>query len=154
MHGQLITSLLISLFYHLYYNVISLTGLIITLPLCLLLSFFHNKRLVSIMHERSIILHLLICFQSKYNKSNMSKNHTSTFVYYLIFAKMEFHFYLEKNWSGQNQSSRTISAGPDVNASELNDNCTIQCAFRLVLQFSLTLSLGHLFTEMSSAAKS
>ena len=27
---------------------------------------------------------------------------------------MEFYFYLEKNWSGQNQSSRNISAGPII----------------------------------------
>ena len=28
-----------------------------------------------------------------------------------------------------------------------------QCTFRLVSQFSLTLSLGHLFTEMCEATK-
>ena len=25
---------------------------------------------------------------------------------------MEFHFYLEKNWSSQNRSNQTVSAGP------------------------------------------
>ena len=45
-----------------YYNVISLTGLIIILPLYVLLGFLYNKHLVSIMRGRPIILHLLICF--------------------------------------------------------------------------------------------
>ena len=47
-----------------------------------------------------------------YNKPKKSKNHTSTFVYCLLFAKIKFYFYLEKNWSSQNRSSQTVSAGP------------------------------------------
>ena len=33
------------------------------------------------------------------------------------------------------------------------DNSITQCTFRLLSQFSLTLSLGHLFTEMCDAIK-
>ena len=44
MHGRPITlPLLISFIYHLHYNIISLTGLKVTLPLCLLLSYLHNR---------------------------------------------------------------------------------------------------------------
>ena len=49
---------------------------------------------------------------AQYNNPNKSENHTSTFVYCLLVVKIEFHFYLEKNWYGQNQSSQTISTGP------------------------------------------
>ena len=31
------------------------------------------------------------------------------------------------------------------------DNCITECTFRLVSQFSLTLSLGHLFIEVCDA---
>ena len=36
---------------------------------------------------------------------------------------------------------------------KLDDSYIIQCAFRRVSQSSLTLSLDHLFTEMSDATK-
>ena len=38
---------------------------------------------------------------------------------------------------------------------KLTDNCSCitQCTFRLVSQFSLTLLLGHLFTEMCETTK-
>ena len=34
-----------------------------------------------------------------------------------------------------------------------NDSCITQCTFRLVSQFSLNLSLGHLFPEMYDTTK-
>ena len=39
------------------------------------------------------------------------------------------------------------------NTLQLNDRWVIRCIFRLVSQFSLTLSLGNLFTEMCDTAK-
>ena len=35
----------------------------------------------------------------------------------------------------------------------LKDSCITQCTFKLVSQFTLTLSLGHLFTEMCEPTK-
>ena len=72
------------------FNVISLTSLKIALPICLLLSFLHNR---------------IPCKNNAWaddnltppNKPNKSKNHTSNFLYYLLFVKMEFYFYLDKN---------------------------------------------------------
>ena len=40
-----------------------------------------------------------------------------------------------------------------LNTLQLNDRWVIQCIFRLVSQFSLTLSLGNLFTETCHTAK-
>ena len=54
---------------------------------------------------------LFLSIIAKYNKPNKSKNHTDTFVYYLLLVKMECYFYLEKNWSSQNQSSWNVSTG-------------------------------------------
>ena len=63
----------------------------------------------------SMILHLLIYFSIYYSKPNKSKNHTRTFVQYLrTICKNGSSFYLEKNQSSQNRSSRTVSAGPVV----------------------------------------
>ena len=36
---------------------------------------------------------------------------TLALLFIICFVKMDFHFYLEKNWSSQNWSSRTVSAG-------------------------------------------
>ena len=99
-----------------YCNVITVAGLKITLPLYLLFSFLHNR--ISCKHNACTVdnltpldmLFLSISYSFIY-KPNKSKNHTSTFVYYLLFVKMEVHFYL-RNWFGQNQSSQTVSAGP------------------------------------------
>ena len=57
---------------------------------------------------------LFLSIITKYNKPNKYKNNTSTFAYYLLYVKMEFNIYLEKNLCGQNRSSRTVSAGPDI----------------------------------------
>ena len=46
-----------------------------------------------------------------------------------------------------------ISMGYHLNTSLLNDSRITQCTFRLVSRFSLTLSLGHLFTEMCDTTK-
>ena len=35
----------------------------------------------------------------------------------------------------------------------MTDSCITQCTFRLVSKFSLTLSLDHLFTEISDTTK-
>ena len=79
----------------------------ITLPFCLLLSFLHNR--IPCRHNAWAANNLapldmvFLSIITEYNKCNKSKNHTSTFVYYLHFVEMESNFYLEKNWSGQNQ---------------------------------------------------
>ena len=124
--------LLISFFYQLYYNVISQIGLNITLPLCLILSFLHNR--IPCMHSTwasDNLTPLDMPFLSKV------QNHTRTFIYYLLFVEMDFHFYLEKNWSGQNQSSRTVSAGP-VSWYMANN------AFSFALVMATTDCLQHL----------
>ena len=98
MHGRQITSpLLISLFYQLYYNVISLTSLKTTLPLCLLLNFLHNKHLVSILRGQPMILYLLICFFYLNIISLTSSKITLALLSIAYFLqKMEFHFTLRK----------------------------------------------------------
>ena len=80
---------LISFFYQLYCNVISLSDLKIVLPLCLLLLFAQQNgylvRAINWMCGQPINLKLLICYSIYYNlissnKPNKSKNHTNTFV--------------------------------------------------------------------------
>ena len=72
------------------------------------------------MHRRLIIFHLIISlfyllYHNNYKKLYKSKDHPSTFVYYLVaFCKMEFCFYLEKQWSGLNLTNRTICYGLDI----------------------------------------
>ena len=107
--------LLISPFYQLCYNVISLAGLKIILTLSLLLSFLHNR----IPHKHNVwaadnlaSIYISICFFC--NKPSKSKNHTSTFVYYLLFVKWKLTFTLRKGYFSQNQSSQTVSAGPEL----------------------------------------
>ena len=56
-----------------------------------------------------ILLSLAVTHYHMSDEPNKSKCYTSTFVYYV---KIEFNFYLEKYWSGQNQSSRTVFTGP------------------------------------------
>ena len=46
-----------------------------------------------------------------------------------------------------------ILSGYHLNTSQLNDGCITQCTFRLILQFSLILSLDGLFTEMCGTTK-
>ena len=49
------------------------------------------------MHGQLIILHLFdMPFLSIIPKPNKSKDHTTTFVYYFLFVKIEFHFTLRK----------------------------------------------------------
>ena len=48
---------------------------------------------------------------------------------------MEFYFYLEKNWSGQNWSSRTISAGPEAKKNKYG---LTERIVRIEKQFSFT----------------
>ena len=104
MHGQSITSsLLIFLLSVLYYNITSLTGLKISLLLCLLISILHgritcehNNKLNMWVADNIAPLDILFIYYSLYNKLNKSKNHTSTFVYHLLFVKLEFYFHLEK----------------------------------------------------------
>ena len=57
------------------YNVISLTGLKIQLPICLLLSFLHNRIPYKNMHGRLTILYHLIYNFIYYSKPNKSKSH-------------------------------------------------------------------------------
>ena len=42
---------------------------------------------------RSLLLSTIVLND---NKPNKSEDHTSTFIYYLLFVKNEFHLYLEK----------------------------------------------------------
>ena len=86
-------------------------------PLCLLLSFCATEYFVCItmnkMRGQPIILHLLICLfyllQLNIISLTVPKPHQNFL--YLPFAKWNFVFTLRKNWSGQNRSSRTDSAG-------------------------------------------
>ena len=60
-------------------------------------------------------LHLLICFfylPCLNIISLTSPKITLAFLFFLLFVKIELYFYLKKNWSSQNQSSRTVFAGP------------------------------------------
>ena len=104
----------------------SLTGLKIILPLCSLLSFLHNRtpcehnnKLNAWMVDNLAPLDMLCPYYSMLNKS---KNHTSTFIYYLLFCKNGIYFYLEVNWSGQNQSNQTASADPDWQLATSSEN--------------------------------
>ena len=95
--------MLIWLVYLLLCDVLSLSNLQITLALCLLLSFFTIEHLYSIKHScvcgRPIIFHFIIClfYLLYHNKLNKSKNHSSTFVYYLLFVKWKFLFTLRNS---------------------------------------------------------
>ena len=46
-----------------------------------------------------------------------------------------------------------IFRGCHLNTVLLNNSCITQCTFRLVSQFSLISSLGHLFTKMCDATQ-
>ena len=108
--------LLISFFYYFYKSNRS-KNLKLTLPWCLLLSFLHNRipcKQNAWAANNLAPLHMPFLSIIAYNnKPNKCENHTSTFVYHLLFVKIEFHFYLEKNWFDQNQSS-TVSADPTL----------------------------------------
>ena len=119
MHVWLITlPQTISLCHQLFHYVMSLTGLKITLILCLLLSSLHSRTPCE--HSSKLntwavdnlapldMLFLSIIALIQYNKPNRSKNHTSTFVYYLPFCKNRVLFYLEK----KNGVTKTRAAGP------------------------------------------
>ena len=64
------------------------------------------------MRGQTIILYLLIYLLQLSIISLTSPKITLALLLLLTFCKMEVYFYLQKNWSGQNRSSWTISAGP------------------------------------------
>ena len=51
----------------------------------------HNARAANNLTPLNMLFLSIIVW---YNKPNKFKNHTSTFVYYLVFVKIVFHFYL------------------------------------------------------------
>ena len=105
------SSLLISFFYQLYYNIISLTGLKITLPLFLLLSFVHNR--IPCKHNAwaadnlAPLDILFICIIAYYNMPNKFKIHTRTFVYYFL-QKKNIIFSLRKTCSAKTRVPGTF----------------------------------------------
>ena len=83
-----------------YNYVMSLTGLKITVPLCLLLCFMHNR--IPCNHNAwaadnlAPLDMLFLCIIAQYNEPNKSKNLTSICIYYLLFVKRTFIFTLRK----------------------------------------------------------
>ena len=107
------SSLLISSFYLLCYNVIRPTSLKITLSLCFLFGFLHSR--IPCQHNAWVAdncLDLFICLLNPLQPSKISltspKNHTSTFLYYLLFVKMGFYFFTLRKTG----LAKTIAAGP------------------------------------------
>ena len=152
MHGRQITlPLLISFFCQLYYTVISLTSLKTTLPLCLLLSFLHNKHLVSTLRGRPIILYLLICLFYLLWLNIISLTSSKITLVLLSIAyfvqKMKFHFYLEKNWPSQNRSSRIVSASPD----QYTKHFEILIYWNFICSYTLRVGFVHEFITCKPA---
>ena len=130
MCGHLITSpLLISSFYQLYYNVIRLIGLKITLTLCLLLSFLHNripcKHNTWAVDNLALLDMLYLSFIQIISLTSSKITLALLLIPCMLFVKMETNFYLEKIWSGQNRSSQTVLPAltylPTINTILLND---------------------------------
>ena len=107
------------LVYLLLCAVLRISNLQITLALCLLLSFFTIEYLHSIKcfllawaADYFPLHHMpFLSIVSYYNKLNKSKNHSSTFVYYLLFVKLNFVFTLRN--SGQ---AKPWPTGPSATA--------------------------------------
>ena len=95
--------------------VICLTGLRITLPLCLLLSILYNN--IPCEHKYKLkvwvsnILASLDMFIFRLQFNMISLTSPKSHQHFCLLSKIVILFYLDKNQSGQNQSSQTASAG-------------------------------------------
>ena len=111
MCGWSITSLLlISSFYLLCYNVISIKGLKVTLPLCLL-SFLHNRipcKHIAWVADNLVPLDMLFYLLQLNTISLTSPKITLALFLQLLFVKMDFYFYFLRKTG----PAKTRAAGP------------------------------------------
>ena len=115
---------LISFFYHLYYNFISLIGLNITLPLCLLLSFLHNR--IPCKHNVwvAIILYLLIYFFYPLYL-NIASLTSPIITLVLLFSTQKWNFIFTLSKTGPAKTGAARSFPPTLyDMSEITLKCT------------------------------